>query len=175
MNSIVKQKKQARSLRTPVIIGWGNELRGDDQAGRAVVEAIRERGLVDAEILDVRQLTPELAAYLRDCDLVIFVDACPAALCGNLCIRSLPARGTKKSSAVGHTGSPEDILDLARTLYDAEPEAWLVSIPAETFEAAEPFSAITEDAVRQAILEVETMVQYVEEPCDADEELYAVE
>jgi hypothetical protein len=56
-----------------VLLGIGNELRGDDGAGPRVARALG--GRVPWDLRAVHGLTPELADDLADCDLALFVDA----------------------------------------------------------------------------------------------------
>lgn len=58
-----------------LVIGYGNELRGDDGVGPKVAEAVEAWKLAGVSVLALRQLTPELAADLAVVRRVIFVDA----------------------------------------------------------------------------------------------------
>ena len=57
-----------------LLIGYGNELRGDDAIGRMAVERLHPL-LPDSELASCHQLTPELAHSLAGCAVAIFVDA----------------------------------------------------------------------------------------------------
>ncbi len=58
-----------------LVIGYGNELRGDDGIGPHVVSELAALELPGVLTRIVHQLLPELAAELADTCLVIFVDA----------------------------------------------------------------------------------------------------
>ena len=60
-----------------VVIGYGNELRGDDAIGPAVAEQVAAWGRPDIRAIATRQLLPELAEDLARASLAIFVDARP--------------------------------------------------------------------------------------------------
>ena len=57
-----------------LVIGYGNELRGDDAIGPRVARAVRRR-YPDLKTVAAHQLTPEMAARLAGVRLAIFVDA----------------------------------------------------------------------------------------------------
>ena len=58
-----------------LVIGYGNELRGDDGAGPSVGRAVASWHLPGVRTLAVHQLTPELAEDLAQTKRVVFVDA----------------------------------------------------------------------------------------------------
>src|ERR1043165_3956952 len=58
-----------------LVIGYGNELRGDDAAGPEVARSIAELQLPGVEVLVRPILTPELADNVAQAATVIFVDA----------------------------------------------------------------------------------------------------
>ena len=58
-----------------LVIGYGNELRGDDGIGPRVAEAVAARNHPGVRVRIVCQLVPELAAELAEARTVIFVDA----------------------------------------------------------------------------------------------------
>jgi hydrogenase maturation protease len=58
-----------------LVIGHGNELRGDDGAGPSVARAVASWHLPGVRTLAVHQLTPELAEDLAQTKRVVFVDA----------------------------------------------------------------------------------------------------
>ena len=59
-----------------LIIGYGNELCGDDAVGPWVARAVAEWQLPAVKSLAVPQLTPELTTELAKTNYVMFVDAC---------------------------------------------------------------------------------------------------
>ena len=59
-----------------LVIGYGNELRGDDAAGPCVARGVADWGRPEVDGLAVHQLTPELAPALAGAEVVVFVDAC---------------------------------------------------------------------------------------------------
>jgi|GEM_PF-632427 len=59
-----------------VIIGYGNELRGEDAFGIDVVKELEKYELKDTKLISTFQLTPEIVLDLQECDEIVFVDAC---------------------------------------------------------------------------------------------------
>ena len=58
-----------------LVIGYGNDLRSDDGAGRVVADRLDALALPDVTVRSVIQLTPELALEIAKFDTVVFVDA----------------------------------------------------------------------------------------------------
>ncbi|HLK62115.1 MAG TPA: hydrogenase maturation protease [Bryobacteraceae bacterium] len=111
----------------PLIIGYGNPLRGDDAVGYLAAEQLR--ALVagrNVEVLAVHQLTPELAEPISRAARVIFIDAALSGESG----RSL----VPDARALTHHCTPEALLALSLRLFGRAPEATLYSIPASSFE-----------------------------------------
>ncbi len=105
--------------RTPLVIGLGNENRGDDGCGLAVVRALRERLGEDERLVEGPEDVTELLALWAGSERVIVVDA----------VRSGHAPGTVHRLDLAHQELPgpwratsthgltfADALALARTL-----------------------------------------------------------
>jgi len=110
-----------------IVIGIGNELRGDDGIGPRVVDAIPARA--DLQTMTVHQLVPELAEKIQFARRVLFVDA---SLGDELCLTQLSPSDHR---GLGHACSPGSLLGWTRLAYDREPESWLLSIPGASFES----------------------------------------
>ncbi len=153
------KKRAPDSPRTAgLVIGWGNELLGDDAAGRRVARAVEAEGMPEVDVIDIHQLTPEVALHLARAERAIFVDACAGVKDGAILVeRIYPAEGNDHPG-VGHTGRPEDLLAMAATLYGAQPEAWLIAVPARSFEVNEPLSEDAEAGVRDAVTAVKRLL-----------------
>ena len=130
-----------------VVVGYGNTLRGDDAAGPRVAEAVGGWGLAGVEAIVAHQLAPELAERLARARRALFVDASPGALQA----RALPLDATGSPGALGHTGDPGVLLALAEALYGARPQAWLVAVPAASFELGAELSDVAERGVAEAL------------------------
>jgi hydrogenase maturation protease len=131
-----------------LLIGYGNDLRGDDAAGRLVAQRIRAYDAVAVEVHSVHQLTPEFAEIVAKTDRVVFVDAYVAA-------EGDPARAVHiardaPGARLDHVGSPESLLALADCVYGSRPDAWLVTVPAVSFDYGAAPSATTRVGIDDA-------------------------
>jgi hydrogenase maturation protease len=115
---------------TPLlVIGYGNELRGDDGAGPRVARIVAGWSRPDVRAVAVHQLTPELAPLIADAERVIFVDAVVDGEYGWR--RLIPS---ELIAGLGHTSDPAWLLALTAEVFGRNPEAWLVTIPARRLE-----------------------------------------
>jgi hydrogenase maturation protease len=127
-------------MRSTLVIGIGNTIRGDDGAGIRVAERIAARH-TEVDCLCVQQLSPELADTIARYERLIVVDAS---------VTADAVRVTPLHAADGvpmprtHDVTPEGILALSSTLYDHVPaEAFLVEIPAASCAFTEELSPST--------------------------------
>jgi hydrogenase maturation protease len=127
-------------MRSTLVIGIGNTIRGDDGAGIRVVERIAARH-TDVDVLCVQQLSPEHADTIARYDRLIVVDASVTA--DSVRVTSLHAAGDAHMPRT-HNVTPEGILALSSTLYARVPsEALLIEIPASQCDFTEELSPST--------------------------------
>lgn len=129
-----------------LVIGFGNELRSDDGAGRAVADAARRLPGVDT--IAVHQLTPELAVEIGRFRRVVFVDADAAATDVRLERIELAPIG---ETVMSHHTDPAGLLRLSASMGEPPTEALLLAIPASDFTFGESFSPRTATAVRRGV------------------------
>jgi hydrogenase maturation protease len=132
-----------------LVIGYGNELRGDDGAGPRVARSVAAWHRRGVRALAVHQLTPELAAELADVERVVFVDAAvggPGVRWQRITVGDAPVR-------LGHASDPSWLLALARAVAGRVPEAWLATIPARELGYTDSLSSLAATDVA-AILRV---------------------
>lgn len=109
-----------------LLIGFGNPGRLDDGLGPALAAAIERLRLPGVTVDADYQLSVEDAAEVAKHQVVVLADA-DAAGPEPFSVRRLePAPDTLSFST--HSVSPGAVLALARELFGAEPEAWLVGI-----------------------------------------------
>jgi hydrogenase maturation protease len=140
-----------------LVIGYGNELRGDDGAGRVVADRIDELGLAGVMVRSVTQLVPELTVDLTAADRVVFVDADVAV--ASLVIRRIEGGNgiagpddSPPSGATTHHATPPTLIGLAAAVGSPVPSLIeQISIPAIGFEFGAPMSAVTAAAVEEAV------------------------
>ena len=126
------------------VIGYGNELRGDDGAGRQAARRLREHGI---EALETHQLAPELAEQIRSARAVFFLDAGANLAPGEVAIN--PVNDGK--SAMDHYATPGALLRLAREAYGARPDAWLVSLGGASFDVGGALSDAAWRAITKSV------------------------
>lgn len=143
-----------------LVIGYGNDLRGDDAAG------IRAAALIASQsspphVIITQQLTPDLAADIARAGRVVFVDAYEAKEDGAK-LRVEKVVPSKEAAASppewGHHSDPASLVDLAGRLFGAAPDAWIVGIPAFCFDAGDTLSAGTLNWIDEAVALIEESV-----------------
>jgi hydrogenase maturation protease len=138
-----------------LVVGMGNELRGDDAAGRAVAERVEALRLPGVEVRSVCQLLPELVDDLARCSGAVFVDADPS--CAEVDVRQVvPAGGARP--AVTHHLTPAAVLALAAVVGPVPPDAVLVAVPARRFDLGGELSPEAAAGVDAAVEEVTRLV-----------------
>jgi hydrogenase maturation protease len=138
-----------------LVVGVGNDLRGDDGAGRAVVEELLRRAVPGMRAIWSHQLVPELAEQIATAAVVVFVDAGHPGTVSAVEVRPL-APG---SAAIGaHQAGPAGLLGLAALAGLAVPEAFLVTVPAHDLGLGSRLSPGTVTAVGEAVDRVVRLV-----------------
>lgn len=141
-----------------LVIGYGNELRGDDGVGQQVARTVEAWGVPNLRSLAVHQLTPELTEALVTADCVIFVDAYPASPEHGVQVCRIEPTNSVKT--MGHTSDPQMLLAIAQALYSYYPQAWWIGIPAVNMELGEQFSPLTEQGMADALDEIDRLIRH---------------
>ncbi|MEF3273102.1 MAG: hydrogenase maturation protease [Chloroflexus sp.] len=128
-----------------LIIGYGSAVRGDDYAGQAAAERIRQWRVAGARVITQTQLTPDLAAAIARVQRVIFLDAATDRT--HVEVRVIEPALTLPSS---HQSDPAALLRLTQLLYRHTPRAILITIPAYDTSLSLALSPATERAVAYA-------------------------
>ncbi len=128
-----------------LIIGYGSPVRGDDYAGQAAAELMRQWRVTGLQVITQAQLTPELAATIARSRRVVFLDA--AVDRTNIEVRLIEPATVLTSS---HQSDPATLLTLARILYGHAPRAVLITIPAYDTSLSLVLSPATARAVAYA-------------------------
>lgn len=113
-----------------LIIGYGNELCGDDAVGIEAARALFARGY---NAITVHQLVPELAERIAAARRVIFIDCDLTLPPGEVALR-------KPSGSHLHGCTPEVLMSLARTVYDSEPKCFFIGIGPSCLDLGAPLS-----------------------------------
>ena len=109
-----------------LVLAWGNPGRGDDGLGPAFADLLGAYAGFSLTVDSGYQLQVEDAAEIARHDRVLFVDADRAGEGPFRFQRLAPAAGVP--SFTTHSVAPGELLGLARSLFGAEPEAWLLGI-----------------------------------------------
>ena len=154
-------------LRTALVIGYGNPLRGDDAVGWRVASAVAGWRLPDVQAMAVHQLTPELAVPLASARLAIFVDARLAGEGEAFDLRSL---GTEiPEITLGHVSDPQFLLALVRSAYGRQPPACLITIPATNLALGVGLSPSSRREMKAALRRIARIVRDDPESDDGTE------
>jgi hydrogenase maturation protease len=143
-----------RRLQNLLVIGYGNTLRGDDGVGPRVAEAVAALQLPDVHALVCPQLSPEHADPIAKARVVVFVDAAVDAPREVQLRRLEPADA---SQLMAHAADPRTMLALSRDVFGRVPEAWLLTIPAETLEFSETLSPVAQRGLELAVQEIQKL------------------
>jgi hydrogenase maturation protease len=130
--------------RPPLILGYGNLLRGDDAVGPQLATILGG--------VAVQQLVPELAERLASEERVIFVDARADLPPGD--VQMMPV---ESESASTHWCSPGWLLRLSKEVYGKAPEAVLIGIGAESFDLGTPLSAAARRGMEKALVRIRAL------------------
>jgi hydrogenase maturation protease len=133
------------------VIGYGNDLRSDDGAGRWVADQIEARDLPGVVVRSASQLTPELALEIAGRDVVVFVDADVDV--SELTIRAVEAKSSG-AQTMTHHGDPGALLALVSAVGEEPRRAHVVSIPATNLEMGLAMTGATRAAAEAAVGEV---------------------
>lgn len=112
------------------IIGYGNELRGEDAFGLDVIKKLKKLELKDTKLISAFQLTPELVLELLEADEIIFVDASLDEQ--HHYILACPLM-EQNSLNLSHHISPKTIIYMLNSLYGKYPEFYIYSMLSNSF------------------------------------------
>lgn len=115
-----------------VIVGFGNDLRGEDGFGVDVIKELQKHTLANTKLISTFQLTPELALNLKEYDEIIFLDAAYSetehyALACNL-------EKNYNNSSITHHISIFMIVNILNNLYNHFPQFTVYSMLTNSFE-----------------------------------------
>ncbi len=140
-----------------LVIGYGNELRGDDGLGPLVAKAVAAANIPGVRVLTARQLLPEFAAELAQARLVVFVDASEVWSEKGIEIRPLAVEDT--TDWCTHHADPCTLLALTQAICGQTPEAWWLMVSGRNFNFGERLSDMAEENARQALVCLQRLIQ----------------
>jgi len=143
-------------MSTALVIGVGNELRGDDGAGIAVVRRLREGG--DVDVCELQGEPTGLLDLWHGRDAVVLVDTMrsgvPPAAIRRIDVGQTQLSSDVRGSTSTHAVGLADTLELARTIGRLPRQVVVYAIEGQRFETGGPMS----DAVRSGIGELAARV-----------------
>ena len=137
-----------------LVIGYGNTVRQDDQAGPLVAERINAMALPGVATLACAQLSPEHAEMVALAQAVVFVDAQAGP---DRQVHLQPVVPGDSTQVTTNAVEPRILLALARDVFGQAPPAWLLTIPAEIFGFGTDLSPLTRHGIEQAVSKVREM------------------
>src|SRR5512144_1949458 len=165
-------------MKRTLILGYGNFDRQDDGVAWHVLAAVAERlgcavplspeeefppNAGTPDFLFELQLTPEMAETIAQYERVCFVDAHTGAVPHDMNVSKIAAEF--QASPLTHHLTPQSLLTFAQTLYQARPEAILVSVRGYQFGFERELSPLTAELAQQA---AERIAKWVLDADDAD-------
>lgn len=157
-NSAVSIPNKVPSL---LVIGYGNPDYGDDAIASQVTTQLQALEIENVETCAVEQLKPELSTKLSTADYAIFVHACWMKT-GDIKIKALDACGLETAGSstpgCGHSWSPCSLLALTHSVYDREPQSWLVKVAGQNFETGHHLSDRAEQNIQNAVKQIEALI-----------------
>lgn len=132
-----------------VVFVTGNESRGDDAAGPALLRELESELPQGVRVVHDFQLQVEHALELHDADLALFIDA----ECGLQAPFAFGERdGDVPVASFSHALSPSAILAVFRRIEGSEPPpAFILGVRAERFELGEGLSEPAAEGVARAL------------------------
>ncbi|MGQ9904443.1 MAG: hydrogenase maturation protease [Anaerolineae bacterium] len=153
-----------RTMKSALIIGYGNPDREDDGVGWRIVERLAAQlpgAAIAQSVLDPQpredipsllvalQLVPEMAETVARYERVCFVDAHTGAYPNDLNIAETQA--IFQSSPFTHHLTPDTLLALTRAAYDRAPEGMVISVRGYQFGFKQTLSPATDALANQAV------------------------
>lgn len=114
-----------------IIIGFGNDLRGEDAFGVDTISKLQKLELKNTKLISVFQLTPELSLEIQDASELIFIDA--AASLDNHYKLACSFEQMKQNS-LSHHISIKMILKILEELYMVKPKYQVFSMLTNNFD-----------------------------------------
>lgn len=132
-----------------LVLGYGNEERGDDGLGPHIAASVAALKLPGVRVRTAVQLLPELAADLAEVRLAFFVDAATDPSESAVQVQFLGVESA--TDWCTHCADPRPLLALTRALYAYAPQAWWFKVTGQKFDFGQGLSASAEKNACQAI------------------------
>ncbi|HCG98574.1 MAG: hypothetical protein A2074_08465 [Candidatus Aquicultor primus] len=143
-----------------VIIGYGNQLRGDDGVGLLVLDELSHTfaGRPDICLIRRQQLDIADTEEISECRAVIFVDAHISEERGDVEINKIDlVEGA--TFVVTHISLPEELMSATQAIYDSAPPAYVCAVRGYDFAFG---TTVTENARKLVAQAARDIVELVE-------------
>lgn len=117
-----------------IIIGLGNELRGEDAFGIDVIKELEKKSLINIKLIKAMQLLPEMCLELKDAKKLIIIDAAYSSK--NSYKLASPLKRVYENS-ISHHINIDTILAMTETLYNRKIDFEIFSMLSNNFENIE--------------------------------------
>lgn len=132
-----------------LVIGYGNELRGDDAAGPLVAHSIADSKYASVRVMTEPCLRPEIVVDMAEAERVLFVDASLRRRDGRIRLGSVKAAPLRPVLSCAFP--PGMIVAIGELFHGKATKSWLLEIPASRFEFGYSLSDATASGIEQAI------------------------
>ena len=147
---------------TTIIIGVGNESRGDDGAGTATARLLKSRITSDIAVLEQSGEGTALMDAWHGASRVILIDAvCSGVTPGT--IHRVDAAATPLPKSIfpcsSHSFGLADAVEMARALHELPTQVMIYGIEGSSFDEGVSLSPAVEIAIRSVADEVQRVIQ----------------
>jgi hydrogenase maturation protease len=133
-----------------VILGVGNDSRGDDGLGWAFLDALEGDPDIRARLFYRYQLMPEDAADVAEARTAVFVDATKKRL--EKGFHWEPAVPERQPMVNSHWLPPEAVLGFCQQVHGACPDAYILSISGDQWELGQGLSPEAQSRLEDALV-----------------------
>lgn len=149
-------------MRSVLVIGYGNRLRGDDGVGVAAAEQLNQMLQNNrTRVLACQQLTPELASEISKADRVIIIDAAKGETPGQITVSKIEP--DNDSSTFTHELRPSTLLACAQELYGKHPATFLVSVTGYSFDFSDELSHTLKRVMPEVLARLRELIDQQEQ------------
>lgn len=151
-----------------LIIGYGNDQRGDDAVGIQVAMTVANWQLPAVKSLVTHRLSPELAADMAQASHAIFVAALGKSCAQAVHIDPIDAGApeTGQMAAKTPTDTPAALLNLTQQVYGRHPQAWRLQIASDCFDWGSQLSSTAHQGCDRALRTIEQFFKTYRKPID---------
>ncbi len=141
-----------------LIIGYGNELRGDDALGVVAAQLLEQAFPPEqVQVIVTHQLMPEMAEPLSQARLAVLIDASVKLKPGQILLEPL-APVTQTTVRDTHGVAAAELMGCARLLYGSCAPTWMACVGGEDFSLKQGLTPAVAEATRRLVDQVRQLV-----------------